>query len=107
MFFMRAGNGKETSDIRVPEQVRNHAGATLKQVMAAGDVARATWRLLIDDECGHRAARVQLGQWREDALLQQAAGAASRVVDQESHGREAEHRPDARDEAQGLPDAGR
>lgn len=78
---MSVGNGKEPSGDRVPEQVRSHTEATLKQVMATGDVARAMLRLLMADESGHRLARVQLGQRPEDALPRRAAEIARQVID--------------------------
>lgn len=50
---MSAGNGSGCGD-RDLERIDRHTEAALKQVMAAGDIARAMWRIQLAARDGHR-----------------------------------------------------
>lgn len=64
-----------------PEDVRHQTETALRQVMAAGEVARAMWRLLLADRSGHRPPGVEAERWRDAVVDGLAAGAARAVID--------------------------
>lgn len=69
---MSTGDGFERCGSRVPEQVHRHTEETPKQIIAAGDVARAMWPLLVAERSHHPISEPeQLAPWVIDTSRRQ------------------------------------
>jgi hypothetical protein len=63
-----------------PEEVRRQVEATLRRVMAAGQVAHAMWRLVLADGSYRHAVWSESGHGQGQDLLPRLAGHAARAV---------------------------